>query len=97
MSECLQRRESDPWTYKIARPFTLAWDWIDKRQVDKHAVSLAILWGTWRLTEWAMAYAAVSSIAGKNGVETGAVIAAVTAPYMMLQAAAIAFYFKART
>ena len=70
------------------------WDWIDKRNIDKHAVSLAILYGTVRITAWAMAFAEMHG--EKSGVEAAAIIAAVAAPYMALQAAAIAFYFRAR-
>lgn len=72
---------------------TRFYDWIDERQVDKHFVSLAILAGTVRVTEWAMGYASGSA---RPGLEVAAIIAAVTAPYMALQAAAIGFYFKAR-
>lgn len=70
------------------------WDWIDARDIDKHAVSVAIMLGTYRLTAWAMDYAALNP--QKPGLELAAIIAAVTAPYMALQAAAIAFYFQAR-
>ena len=71
------------------------WDFIDKRDIDKHAVSIFIMYGTIRVIEWAMAYAA--GHAEKSGLETAAVIAAVSAPCMALQAAAIRFYFDART
>lgn len=71
------------------------WDWIDKRQIDKHALSVAIFYGTIRLTEWAMAFA--EGHPAKPGVELAAIIAAVTAPYMALQAAAVKFYFDARS
>lgn len=71
------------------------WDWIDKRAIDKHVLSVGIFWGTARLTEWAMVFAAAH--ADKPGIEIAAIIAAVTAPYMALQAAAIKFYFEART
>ncbi len=74
---------------------TRSWDWIDERDIDKHAVSLAILYGTVKVVAWAMEYAGAH--ADKSGVETAAVIAAVSAPYMALQAAAIKFYFEART
>ena len=74
---------------------TRAWDWIDERDVDKHAVSWAILYGTVVVTRWAQHYAEVS--AGKNGVEVAAVIAAVLVPYMALQGAAIKWYFEARS
>lgn len=70
------------------------WDWVDERDIDKHAVSLAILYGTVKVTHWAMGYA--SAVTDKSGIEVAAVIAAVAAPYMALQAAAINFYFRAR-
>jgi hypothetical protein len=74
---------------------TRAWDWIDQRDIDKHAVSVVILYGTKVLTSWAMTFAAAH--ADKPGLEIAAIIAAVTAPYMALQAAAIKFYFDSRT
>ena len=71
------------------------WDWVDARQIDKHALSMGIFWGTVKLTEWAMVFA--SAHPDKPGIEIAAIIAAVTTPYMALQAAAIKFYFEART
>lgn len=73
---------------------TRAWDWIDQRQIDKHFVSLCILYGTVAVTRWAMHYA--EQHADKSGIEVAAVMASIMAPYMALQAAAISFYFKAR-
>jgi hypothetical protein len=72
------------------------WDWIDKRGVDKHLVSIAILWGTVKVTEWAMAYASLHNDPA-NGVGVAAIIGAVSGPYMALQAAAIKFYFESRS
>ena len=93
-----QRRADDIGTLCwIAMRCSQVWDWIDKRAIDKHIISLVVLYGTWRVTEWGMGFAAASSVSGNNGIEAAAMIAAVTAPYMALQAAAIAFYFKART
>jgi len=74
---------------------TRIWDWIDKRDIDKHVVSIVVLYGTKILTDWAMAFATAN--AGKPGLEIAAIIAAVTGPYMVLQAAAIKFYFDARS
>ena len=71
------------------------WDWIDKRDIDKHTLSVGIFYGTVKLTSWAMAFA--NAHPDKAGLEIAAIIAAVTGPYMALQAAAISFYFKART
>lgn len=73
---------------------TRVWDWIDERNIDKHAVSMGIFYGTVKITTWAMAYASAET--DKSGIEVAAVIAAVAAPYMALQAAALKFYFEAR-
>lgn len=72
---------------------TRGWDWIDERQIDKHGVSLVVLYGTVTITRWAMSFGESSA---RPGLEIAAIIAAVTTPYSLLQAAAIAFYFKAR-
>lgn len=70
------------------------WEWIDRRQIVERFVALAILYGTIEIVSWAMRYA--ETHAEKSGVEAAAIIAAVSAPYMALQAAAIAFMFRAR-
>lgn len=74
---------------------TRIWDWIDQRDIDKHAVSMGVFYGTIKLTEWSMVFAAAN--AARPGGEVAMIIAAVTAPYMALQAAAIKFYFDARS
>jgi len=71
------------------------WNFVDERDIDKHVVSLIILTGTWKVTSWAMAFA--ETVHNQPGLEVAAIIAAVAAPYMAMQAAALAFYFKART
>ena len=75
---------------------TRAWDWIDARDIDKHAVSLGVFYGTIKITEWAVSYANAAAALGRSGLETAAVIGSVVAPYMALQGAAIKFYFDAR-
>ena len=69
------------------------WDWIDKRQLLERFVALAILYGTVKVTGWAMHFAENGN---RPGLEVAAIIAAVGAPYMAMQAAAIAFMFRAR-
>jgi len=71
------------------------WDWIDKRQIDKHVVSVVVLYGTKLVTEWAIRYAD-AHYDNENGMAIAAIIAAVTTPYMALQAASIKFYFDSR-
>lgn len=94
-----RRRQLDGWRGVLCwiaargRDF---WDFIDKRDIDKHMVSIAILYGTVLVTRWAMEFVEKNDNGVMTGVEMAAVIAAVTVPYMALQAAAIAFYFRAR-
>lgn len=71
------------------------WNWVDDRDIDKHVLSVLILLGTKVVTDWAMLYASMH--ADRPGLDVAAVIAAVTAPYMALQAAAIKFHFNARS
>lgn len=90
-----QRRGEDRgWLCWLAMRLSQLWDWVDKRQVDKHVVSLCILYGTISVTTWAMEYAKHGD---RPGLEVAAIIAAVLFPYNALQAAAIAWYFKARS
>lgn len=78
----------------MLKTFGRIWDWIDKRDIDKHVVSMAVLFGTIKVTEWSMMFASLH--ADKPGIEIAAIIAAVTTPYMALQAAVIKFYFDSR-
>lgn len=71
------------------------WDFMDRRQIDAYIVSLGVFYGTVLITGWAMNYAEAHS--NKSGLEVAAVMAAILAPYMALQAAAIKFYFDARS
>lgn len=89
MIEVPQRRSLDHWLGWLAR----FWDWIDTRDIDKHVVSVVVLFFTWRLTEWFMHF---SETCTKPGLETAAIIAAVSAPWAALQTKVIEYYFKAR-
>lgn len=87
------RRRTDGWFGWLTR----LWDFVDNREIDKHAVSLVVLYGTMIVTQWAMRFAETQSALGRSGVEIAAIIAAVLGPYSILQAAAIKFYFDNRT
>lgn len=93
-AEPRRRRGDDGILCLIALRASQFWDFIDKRDIDKHAVSLAILFGTVKVTTWGMHFA--EQFSWRPGVELAAIIAAVLAPYMALQAAALGFYFKSR-
>lgn len=84
-----QRRETDGWFGWLTR----IWDWIDNRDIDKYAVTFVILYGTKTTMEWSFHFADKSPL---PGMEIAAIIAAVCAPYMALQAAAIKWYFESR-
>ena len=89
-----QRRATDKGMLcMIALRASQFWDWIDKRSIDKHVVSLGIMVGTIITTSWGMRFAETST---RPGLEVAAIIAAVLAPYMALQGAAIGFYFTQR-
>lgn len=89
----IHRRRTDGWFGWLTR----IWDWVDRREVDKHTVSICVLYGTVVVTRWAMNFAEVQSSLGRSGTEIAAIIAAVLGPYSLLQAAAIKFYFDNRT
>jgi hypothetical protein len=80
-----RRRCTDSWLARLGQ----IWDFIDNRDIDKHLVSIAIFYGTIEIMAWAKAYA--TTYAGSADVPL--TIAAVVAPYMALQAAAVKFYF----
>jgi len=90
------RRVSDKtgWRYAlcwIALRLSELWDFIDNRDIDKHFISIAVMYGTVKITTWAMYYAETYESA-----QTPLIIAAVTAPYMALQAWALKSYFDSR-
>lgn len=93
-----QRRSEDRgWLCWAAMRASKFWDFLEKRQIIMHFVSLAILYGTVDILRWAKAFAQLHLSAEVDGTEIALVIASVVAPYMALQAAAIGFIFKART
>lgn len=88
-----RRAEDQGWLCWVAARASQFWNFIDARDIDKHFVSLAILYGTTQVTAWSMRFAEHGD---RPGIEIAAIIGAVAAPYMALQAAAVSFYFKAR-
>lgn len=70
------------------------WDFVDKRQIDAHFVTIITLLATIKITDWAMDFARHGD---RPGIEVAAIIAAVVAPWSALQAAVIKFVFETRT
>lgn len=79
----------------VALRFGQFWDFVDKRQIDAYLISLAILWGTVMVMDWAMGF--VETHPEMDGLKAAAIIAAITTPWSALQAAAIKFLFDARS
>lgn len=69
--------------------------WVDRRHfISVRAFTLyATLWLTWEVSRWAFAFA---TIATGSGIETAAVIGAVTAPACALQGFVFSSYMKAK-
>ena len=90
-----QRRADDKgFLCRIAWYASACWEFIDRRQIDAYAVSVAIMYGTVVITSWAMGF--VDAHPEVDGFKSAAVIAAIMGPWSALQAAAIRFLFDAR-
>lgn len=68
--------------------------WADRRNlISVRSATLGVtVWMTWQLTQWAMQFATAWMASGKSGVETAAVIGAITVPFATLQAFAFRDY-----
>ncbi len=95
MRQLVRRAGDKGWLCWLAARCSDAWDWIDKRQIDAYAISLAILYGTVIITGWAMDF--VDAHPEVDGMKAAAVIVAIMGPWSALQAVAIKFLFEARS
>jgi len=89
-----QRAEDQGWARTVAQSVSHMWDWVDKRQIDVTMASALILYGSFKILDWSLEYAARGD---RPGLEVAAIIAAVAAPWNIMQAAALKFIFEART
>ena len=71
------------------------WDWIDKRDIDKHVASWAVFYATWHIVTEIIKY--IQANPAKSGVEIGAIVAALMVPWSSLQGFALKWYFEARS
>ena len=78
----------------VARRFSDFWDFVDERQIDVHLMSWATFAGTAWIINWATHF--VAHHPDKPGIEVAAIIAAVMVPWTPVQAAVVAWYFRAR-
>lgn len=89
MPEMHQRR-TDRWY----GPIVAFWDWIDRRNIDLHAVLVFTLWMTGKVMEWAMTFA--DSHPDMDGTKMAAIIASVLLPWGTVQGAMMGFWSNAR-
>mgnify|MGYP001615475543 FL=1 len=82
------------WCWLAARAAD-AWDFIDKRDIDKHIMSWAVFGMTFYVVDWVIDF--VYAHPDKPGFEIAAIVAALMVPWTPVQAAVIKWYFAART
>jgi len=68
------------------------WDWVDQRDIDKHALAIATFWYTIYLIDWVLEY--VFTNPTKSGVEVGLVVAAILLPWTPVQGYVFKWYFE---
>lgn len=81
-----------PFLCRVAAVLSEAWDFIDKRDIDKHAIAWSTFAFTIYLTDWALEY--VFAHPDKPGLELAAVVAAVLLPWTPVQKYVFEDYFK---
>ena len=86
--------EDGGWLCKVALRGSQFFDLIDKRQVDAWSVLVFSLWMTYVVLDWAMDFA--NAHPDLDGLKMAAIIGAVVAPWVTMQAALVKFYFDAR-
>jgi hypothetical protein len=79
----------------VAQRFSQAWDFIDKRDIDKHVTAWLSFYITWFLINWILNFVWVYP--DKPGLEVAAIVAAVLMPWTPVQAAVVKWYFESRT
>lgn len=79
----------------IAHRFSQLWDFIDKRDIDKHFVAVVLIWKTLEITQWAFHFA--EKVSTQPGMEVAAIIVAILGPWSLLIGAVVKWYFNART
>ena len=69
------------------------WDWVDNRDIEKHLVCVAVLYGVYRITLWCFHFAETSQ---RPGGDIAAIIIAITGPYGVITTAVCTYYFAVR-
>lgn len=78
----------------VASFLSSCWDFIDKRDIDKHAICWSVFYVTIKLLIWTCHFAATSP---RPGMEVAAIIGAVWGPWSLVQGGVINWYFNTKT
>ena len=76
----------------LARRASEFWDFIDKRDIDKHAFAWLVGVCGWGMTKWAMDFA--DAHPAMSGSDMALVLGAVGAPYALFAGAVVKWYFE---
>lgn len=79
----------------IALRFAQFWDFVDKRDIDKHLMAWATFGMTFYMLDWTLDF--IYSHPDKPGLDVGAIVAAYMVPWTPMQAAVIKWYFESRS
>lgn len=78
----------------VAARMSQLWDFIDKRDIDKHALAWLTAICGWSLTREMIDLGAAALAAKAPMTEVAAVIAAIGAPYAIFAGAMVKWYFE---
>lgn len=79
----------------VALRMSQAWDFVDKRDIDKHVMAWMTFGLTFYLVDWTLDY--IYAHPEKSGADLGFIVAAYMVPLNLMQAAVIKWYFDARS
>lgn len=77
----------------IAAALSAFWDWVDKRDIDKHLMSWAVFTVTVFLVIWSCHFAMHSP---RPGMDVAAILGAVWGPWNLVQGVVVGWYFRTR-
>lgn len=85
---------SPGWLCWLALRCSDFWDWVDKRDLDKHALAWLVALCGWDLTWEAWDFAKLALNAKTPMAEVAATIAAIGVPYGLFATAVTKWYFE---
>jgi hypothetical protein len=80
---------------RLARVLSLGWDFVDKRDIDKHFMAWAVFGMTFYMADWMLDY--IYAHPDKSGLELAAIASAIMVPITPVLGAVVRWYFEARS